>query len=731
MKKYFIVLFIGVILAVAVAVVLISKMESYLYNSEIEKVEQSHKYIQEKIADYIEAKDTFITMVSEYDAVRKMLYKNDVVSLNKTKTFFYNLVKGNDNIMQLRVLDASGCESVRVDRTEAGTIVQIKEKDLQNKSHRDYFKRFSKLARNEVGFSDIDLNVEYGKVEIPWRPTLRMGMPVFFNSKRVGTVIINYSVKHWLEDLSKMTNNNFYLIDPEGYFIMHPDDNWKWSRYQKPSKKASKYFGSLSELKTDFSDIKIIDNLFIKKLNFFNNQHMLCIYEPQIPIRDLLYEKSVQVSVFLLVILLLVLVPVSKLILVFIKRLHDEKEQLQYSQMYISKIFNNTFDAMFVINRVGIIQKVNLGALKLFDYTESELIGENINILMPEPEHSMHDSYLKAYKDDGHSIVIGVERELNAVDKHGKLIPISLSVNKMEQDGELLFIGSIRDHTQLRAAQNKQREQETMLLQQSKLAAMGEMLSAIAHQWRQPLNSVGLIVQDLVSAEKHGELSKEYLVTAKDNIMQQLHLMSDTIDEFRNFFLKTNTKKSFNVISAIEEIKRLYWAQFNAHDIEFEVFCQDESGEYKTCDFHSEESLKRFEIESLSNELKQVLLNIIGNAKDAIQNIEMSDEYQRKIIVCVESTQDEVIVKVRDHAGGMDETILNRIFEPYFTTKEIGTGLGLFIVKTLVEKQLRGTVECKNKDTTFEGRDYRGSVFSVTIPKFIDEYNNDSKIHDA
>lgn len=719
MKKYFAVFFIGIILAVAVGALLIMKMESYLYNEEINKVEQSHKYIEEKIYDYIQEKDTFITMLSEYSSIKELLNTKKTTYKKTVEEFLYSLAKGSKSIMQLRVIDTLGKEIVKIDRVNGSNIVKVKDKALQDKSDRNYFKKFSLLTKGEVGFSDIDLNVEHGKVEVPWRPTLRMGIPVYVNSKRMGMVVINYNMRNWLEDLTKMTLNSFYLVDPDGYFIIHPDENWKWSRYQTPSKKATDYFKELKGVKKDFTDIVHIDNLFIKRIEFFNDQSMLCIYEPHVSIEDTLIEKSLQVSGFLAVMMFLVLVPVSKVILVFIQRLRDEKEQLEYSRQYISKVFNNTFDAMFVINKKGIIQKVNSGAVKLFGYEESELIGNNINILMPEPEHSQHDGYLKAYKDDGHSTVIGLERELNAIDKDNKLIPISLSVSKMEQDGELLFIGSIRDHTQLKEAQAKQREQETMLLQQSKHAAMGEMLSAIAHQWRQPLNSVGLIVQDLVSAQKHQELDSEYLTKSKDKIMQQLHLMSDTIDEFRNFFLNSKEKKRFNVLSAIEEVKNLYWAQFKAHDIDFEVLYKDENEVLTQFDTTKQDGIQRYEIESLSNELKQILLNIIGNAKDAIQNVELSDEYQRRVSICVDSTQDEVIITIQDHAGGIDENILERVFEPYFTTKEMGTGLGLFIVKTLLEKQLKGSISCKNEDSIFKDKKYTGALFTIKIPKSI------------
>ena len=265
----------------------------------------------------------------------------------------------------------------------------------------------------------------------------------------------------------------------------------------------------VQNINNDFSNIKISDNLFVKKINFFNDETMFAIYEPKVHIDTLLYGKVLQVAGFMLVSFIFLLVPVVWLILFFIKNLKEEKNNLKQSKSYIETIFNNVFDAMFVINRFGTIENLNSSAEKLFGYSKFELLGKNIKILIPEPHHSQHDGYLQAYVDDGHSTVIGVEREVYALDKAGNHIPITLAVSRMILNGELFFIGSIRDHTQLKLLQDEQRVQETMLLQQSKYAAMGEMLSAIAHQWRQPLNSIGLIIQDLVAAEKYGELNTE------------------------------------------------------------------------------------------------------------------------------------------------------------------------------------------------------------------------------
>ncbi|MFT7005406.1 MAG: signal transduction histidine kinase, partial [Sulfurimonas sp.] len=249
---------------------------------------------------------------------------------------------------------------------------------------------------------------------------------------------------------------------------------------------------------------------------------------------------------------------------------------------------------------------------------------------------------------------------------------------------------------------------------QSKLAAMGEMLTAIAHQWRQPLNSVGLIVQDLVSAQKHEELTTQYLLDSKDRVLKQLNLMSSTIDEFRNFFSKDSLPSNFNIIDALKEVESLYWAQFKAHNIVLKLMCNGYS--YKSID---NECTNMFNVYNLSSELKQVLLNIFANAKDAIVNIENATEYQREIITSIIEKEDEVVIEINDHAGGMPFDTLRRVFEPYYTTKETGTGLGLFIVKTLVDKHIKGSIECNTYTSENESISYTGTTFTLHIPKKI------------
>jgi PAS domain S-box-containing protein len=719
MKKYYFYIFLGILLSGIVFIFMIAKIRTYSYDSELKQIEQNHQAIQERVTHYVDQKDTFIKMIPKYDVVQNFLNTQNDIAQHQTQKYLHSLVLGNEMIIQLRILDTKGQELVRIDRTQDNKIRNIKKEDLQNKFNRYYFQEFSKLDKGNVGYSDIDLNEERNKIEVPWRPTLRLGTPIFIDEKRVGMVIINFNMKSWLQDLSKLTLNNFYLVDKDGYFIYHPQDEWKWSRHQSLSLKINSYFKVLNNDKVSLSSFREEDNLFAKKINFFNNQQLIAVYEPKIPVSTILFNKAFEIFVYISLAMILVLTPVIGVVVNIIKKLQTQKENLKMSQDFLSAVFSNTFDAIFVINHLAIIKDANLTALSLFGYERSELVGKNIKLLIPEPDRSKHDMYVKSYVDDGHKSVIGEERYLYGLHKDQHEIPIVLSVTKMEQNGEIFFIGSIKDYTQLKLAKEKQAEQESLMLEQSKFAAMGEMLSAIAHQWRQPLNSIGLIVQDLLSAEKHKELNLEYLTDSTQKVMAQLNLMSSTIDEFRNFYKKDNVAKEFNVLNAVQEVYSLYWAQFKAHDIRFELMCKNESGILEECENISSKKTQTYIVNNLASELKQVLLNIVANAKDSIVGLKDAAQYEKEVLICLESLDNEIKIEISDRAGGINEDYIKRIFEPYFTTKEMGTGIGLFIVKTLVEKHLHGTITCSNYTTQNDGNTYAGALFTILVPKKI------------
>lgn len=255
------------------------------------------------------------------------------------------------------------------------------------------------------------------------------------------------------------------------------------------------------------------------------------------------------------------------------------------------------------------------------------------------------------------------------------------------------LVGIARDITKEYRLEHEIKEQQAILAQQTRLAAMGEMIGNIAHQWRQPINALGLIIQDLGGAYRFGELNQDYIDSISTKAMDQIQYMSNTIDDFRNFFNPDKDKKRFSLNESIENAKKIIRQGIHNSAIECTV------------------SISRdIFIHGYKNEFSQVMFNLISNAKDALLENQPSYPWIR---ITVTSKENKAVITVSDNAGGIDPDILPRIFDPYFTTKEEGkgTGIGLYMAKKIIENHMGGTLQVKNtKD---------GVAFSIVLQEDI------------
>jgi PAS domain S-box-containing protein len=413
-----------------------------------------------------------------------------------------------------------------------------------------------------------------------------------------------------------------------------------------------------------------------------------------------------------LLILLGVLMPIFPIIIIVLANLRTSKT----NQKKLKSILDNTFDSIIMIDNKGIITTANKSTLETFGYKEKELIGKNVNILVPQPYHDHHDGYIKSYNNDKStsSKIIGADRELFGLHKNGTQVAISLAVTQCKLEDEQFFIGSIRDISEQKRLKENEKAQEHMLMQQSKLASMGEMVTAIAHQWRQPLNAIGLSIQDMVSAQKHGELDKEYVIEIKDDITEQLKFMSDTIDEFRNFFKQSNENVDFNLIDILIEVHKLLWTQLSSNSLTLNLHVKVNNEIINATELVGTQK-NNFKIFNKPSELKQILINLVVNAKDALLSSETNNNVKKEIIVEVERIKNKVEIRIKDFAGGIDNKIVDRIFEPYFTTKKMGTGLGLYICQMLAQKSLKSHITAGKHEIKKDGKTFKGSIFSLSL----------------
>jgi len=233
------------------------------------------------------------------------------------------------------------------------------------------------------------------------------------------------------------------------------------------------------------------------------------------------------------------------------------------------------------------------------------------------------------------------------------------------------------------------REKDQLLMQQSRQAAMGEMINNISHQWRQPLNTIALTIQGFMSTYEQGECSYEYVDETVKQIMNQVLHMSQTIDDFRNFLRPDREIKQFNLREAVKTTLLLVGDSFKSQNIKIDTEAQED-----------------LIVTGYQNEYCQVLLNILNNARDVL--------IERKIV----SPRIEInlfreghrnVATISDNAGGITDAIIDRIFEPYFTTKDAdkGTGIGLYMSKTIIENRMNGKISVRNTD--------RGAEFRIEV----------------
>ncbi len=265
--------------------------------------------------------------------------------------------------------------------------------------------------------------------------------------------------------------------------------------------------------------------------------------------------------------------------------------------------------------------------------------------------------------------------------------------------------------TRVKKEVEERRKKEQMLIQQSRIAAMGEMMGAIAHQWRQPLNAVSIILFGIKEAYEYNELNADYMEDTMQQAKIQLEYMSKTIDDFRNYFKPAKEKVLFQIKRTAYEVLSMYFQQLRNSSIACSLNCLTHNESFDN--FLNKPSLcEDMEIRGFPNELKQVLLNLIHNARDAIIEMRQKDTTNVEkgmISINVDKDNGYVYISIRDNGGGVPEEIKDRIFDPYFSSKEEGkgTGIGLYMSKVIVEESLKGSLTVQNIE--------KGAEFTIKL----------------
>jgi PAS domain S-box-containing protein len=335
---------------------------------------------------------------------------------------------------------------------------------------------------------------------------------------------------------------------------------------------------------------------------------------------------------------------------------------------------------------------------KFLHQSEQQTFSEQYKAIMAgELKELAMEARIKNSKDEWIWYnVLGRIREANEEGKPLKMIGIVYDINslktialELEQTNQELTDLKDKLEKEVVVRLAELRDKDLLMIRQSRQAAMGEMIGNIAHQWRQPLNSIAVIIQDFLDAWDFGEISREYLSDKINLSMSVINHMSQTIDDFRDFFSPDNMPMPFEIDNQIVKTINILKDMYGKQGIEISS------------------NLQHCTITSYAREFSQVLINILNNSKDAVQENNIKKPF---IMVDMQREQDKVKITVQDNAGGIDSEILDKIFDPYFTTKQdtSGTGLGLYMSKNIIEKHMKGKILVKNTE--------KGTCFTIILP---------------
>jgi two-component system, LuxR family, sensor kinase FixL len=324
-------------------------------------------------------------------------------------------------------------------------------------------------------------------------------------------------------------------------------------------------------------------------------------------------------------------------------------------------------DAIVVIDAMGRIGTFNPAAEKLFGFTEQEIVGRNVNLLMPEPDRSAHDDYLRRYLATGEAHIIGIGREVWARRRDGSTFPAALSVGRVASADAPRFVGFIHDLSERVAAENEVIQARDRLTHVARLSTMGEMAAGLAHEINQPLTAITTYAQACQYLLAQGAaVDAQEIQDALAQISQQALRAGEVIRRLRSFVSNREVRQErVDCNRLLEDLAALARPDSRANDVQLVL--------------DVEEQLPPLMADPV--QLQQVLINLIRNSIDATVQ---DGSARREIVVRIVRVAEGVEFSVLDYGPGVEPGALANLFNPFFTTKAHGTGLGLAISRTLV-----------------------------------------------
>ena len=371
------------------------------------------------------------------------------------------------------------------------------------------------------------------------------------------------------------------------------------------------------------------------------------------------------------------------------------KKEGEHKLKQAYKVFENAHDGIIITDANVNIINVNKAFERNTGYLLHEVMGQNPKLLKSDVQD------VDFYKNMWEELISNNywEGEIINKRKDGKFYVERLKISTVYNEDKKLvnYIALFSDITLQKEQEILIKEKEKILYQQSKMAAMGEMIGNIAHQWRQPLSVISVSASGIKLWQEEGLYSKEDSQDFIEAILNSTKYLSNTIDDFRNFYKDDLEKTDFEVKKSIDKAINLLKTEFVNNDI-------------KIIYLHKNNLF----INGIENQFLQVMMNILNNAKDALVLKNIEDKY---IFIDIYEEENHIAIEIIDNAGGVEKDVIDHIFEPYFTTKHksLGTGIGLYMSQEIITKQLNGKLSVYNKALNYENKDYFGACFKIEI----------------
>lgn len=662
-----------------------SLMESlYIKNIELAKLEfkKTEKEVTKEIEHYkhilnvIKNSDNFNEYLKEYSPI----YKEHLIY------DFTNFTNSNKNIFQLRFLDEKGVEKIRIDKIDGKTVTA---NTLQDKSKRYYFIKTKSLQNGEFYISDFDLNIENKKIEIPYKPTIRVATPIYENGNFLGILIINYNAKELIDYISDKHIFDVYYMDKLGNFLLHPDEKKSWSSQLNTNYKVKDEIKNIQELLEDkFKDKNWV--YYLNKVSITDNDFYI-IYSIKKSFYD--HELSQLKNEVLIIFFIIFLVTLPVVLL---------GSYLQSFQMKILETLIDSLPFPIVLkNRKGEFVLVNNSLVKLFNASNKEdILGKNSYDFsskhLPCTDEEKDREVLNKRKMKFEDIVILNKNKKLYFDT--RLIKISF-LGLFNKD---FILGIAIDITELKELNNEleikiQKEvanrinTEKQLAQKVKLAEIGNLIDNIILQWEQPLNLISLSVQAIELDSENDNFNEENTLSKLAIIKKNTNFLFNTAEDFKIFLSINKGIELFSIDEIISIVERILTGRIKNN--------------YVVLNKNIDSTMN---LKGHKSEFSQVILNLINNALDEFES--PNKVFKEKIITLEAFVEDNYsVIKVKDNAGGIPQKYIDKIFENKFTLKpKESLGIGLTICKNIIEKNFKGRLSAYNEGNS--------AVLEIRIP---------------